>query len=148
MHTHDIMLAKMLCWEMGLQALEVALFDGMGRPSLLLVSASMLKRSIGCKQSKELCCNMFAACRGCGNTPLTSPKPLHIALSADVYEAVRNIREKYPDAPVFLVGFSIGAYTMTKYIGEADSGVWPEGAVPFLLNPSPLPHPTPCPAFV
>lgn len=90
---------------------------------------------------------MFAACRGCGNTPLTSPKPLHIALSADVYEAVRNIREKYPDAPVFLVGFSIGAYTMTKYIGEADSGVWPEGAVPFLLTPAPPPtppHPSPC----
>ncbi len=66
-------------------------------------------------------------CRGCGNTPLTNPKPLHIGLSADVYEAVRNIRQKFPDAPVFLVGFSIGAYTMTKYVGEADSGVWPEG---------------------
>ena len=52
---------------------------------------------------------------------------MHIGLSADVYEAVRYIRQMFPDAPVFLVGFSIGAYTMTKYVGEADSGVWPEG---------------------
>ena len=52
---------------------------------------------------------------------------MHIALSADVYEAVRSIRQLLPEAPVFLVGFSIGAYTMTKYVGEADSGVWPEG---------------------
>ena len=73
------------------------------------------------------------SCRGCGNTPLTSPKPLHIALSADVYEAVRSVRKKFPDAPVLLVGFSIGAYTMTKYVGEADSGVWPEGAALCIL---------------
>ncbi len=69
-------------------------------------------------------------CRGCGGTPLTNAKPLHIALSADVYEAVQSIRENFADAPVFLVGFSIGAYTMTKYVAEADSGVWPEGAAP------------------
>lgn len=52
---------------------------------------------------------------------------MHIGLSADVYQAVRYIRQQFPDAPLFLVGFSIGAYTMTKYVGEADSGVWPEG---------------------
>lgn len=51
---------------------------------------------------------------------------MHIALSADVYEAVRSIQQHFPDAPVFLVGFSIAAYTMTKYLGEADSGVWPD----------------------
>lgn len=80
-----------------------------------------------CKEAKKMGWRSVAMnYRGCGNTPLTSPKPLHIGLSADVYEGVRNIRQKYPDAPVFLVGFSIGAYTMTKYVGEADSGVWPE----------------------
>lgn len=52
---------------------------------------------------------------------------MHIGLSADVYEAVHYIRQQFPHAPVFLVGFSIGAYTMTKYVGEADSGVWPKG---------------------
>lgn len=80
-----------------------------------------------CKEAKKMGWRSVAMnYRGCGNTPLTSPKPLHIALSADVYEAVRSVREKFPDAPVLLVGFSIGAYTMTKYVGEADSGVWPE----------------------
>lgn len=52
---------------------------------------------------------------------------MHIALTADVYAAVREIRRRHPQAPVFLIGFSIGAYTMTKYVAEADSGVWPEG---------------------
>ena len=68
-----------------------------------------------------------SSCRGCGETPLTNAKPVHIALTADVYAAVRKVREKYPLAPVFVIGFSIGAYTLTKYVGEADSGVWPEG---------------------
>ena len=61
---------------------------------------------------------------------------MHIGLSADVYEAVRYIRQQFPDAPVFLVGFSIGAYTMTKYVGEADSGVWPEGQTCALERPA------------
>lgn len=52
---------------------------------------------------------------------------MHIALTADVYAAVHHIRQKFPQAPVFVIGFSIGAYTLTKYVGEADSGVWPEG---------------------
>lgn len=79
---------------------------------------------------KEACNNGWRAVsmnyRGCGGTPLTNAKPMHIALTADVYAAVRHIRQQYPQAPVYLVGFSIGAYTMTKYVGEADSGVWPE----------------------
>ena len=54
---------------------------------------------------------------------------MHIGLSCDAYEAVRHIRQQFPDAPVFLVGFSIGAYTMTKYVAEVDSGVWPEGTL-------------------
>ena len=78
-----------------------------------------------CKISHRLSCT--ASCRGCGETPLTNAKPMHIALTADVYAAVRKVREKYPQAPVFVIGFSIGAYTLTKYVGEADSGVWPEG---------------------
>ncbi|KAL3145075.1 hypothetical protein ABBQ32_013084 [Trebouxia sp. C0010 RCD-2024] len=80
-----------------------------------------------CKEAKKMGWRSVAMnYRGCGNTPLTSPKPMHIGLSADVYQAVRYIRQQFPNAPVFLVGFSIGAYTMTKYVGEADSGVWSE----------------------
>ena len=62
---------------------------------------------------------------------------MHIALTADVYAAIHKVKQKYPQAPVFVVGFSIGAYTLTKYVGETDSGVWPEGQ---LLNHDVLMH--------
>ena len=92
--------------------------------AVLLASFTMYAYCV-CKIFHRLSCN--ASCRGCGETPLTNAKPTHIALTADVYAAVCKVREKYPQAPVFVVGFSIGAYTLTKYVGEADSGVWPEG---------------------
>ncbi|KAL3130184.1 hypothetical protein ABBQ38_008488 [Trebouxia sp. C0009 RCD-2024] len=83
-----------------------------------------------CKEAKKMGWRSVAMnYRGCGNTPLTNSKPMHIGLSADVYEAVHHIRQLFPDIPVFVVGFSIGAYTMTKYVGEADSDIWPEGGV-------------------
>ena len=66
-------------------------------------------------------------CRGCGSTPLTSPKPFSISDSRAVYEVVRHLRAGHPEAPLFMVGFSIGAYTLTKYVYEVDTGVFGSG---------------------
>ena len=35
----------------------------------------------------------------------------------------------YPQAPIFAVGFSLGAYNLNKYVGEVDSGIYPEGTI-------------------
>ena len=69
-------------------------------------------------------------CRGCGGQPLTSPRPFHQARdSADVHAAVLAIAAKFPEAPVFVVGFSLGAYTAHKYLGERDAGKYGPGAL-------------------
>ncbi|KAK9821874.1 hypothetical protein WJX74_008155 [Apatococcus lobatus] len=64
--------------------------------------------------------------RGCGSTPLTSARCFSYADTADVYAAVSHCQKIYPQAPIFAVGFSLGAYNLNKYVGEVDSGVYPE----------------------
>ena len=44
-----------------------------------------------------------------------------------MYAAVSHCQKMYPQAPIFAVGYSLGAYNLNKYIGEVDSGVYPEG---------------------
>ena len=73
------------------------------------------------------------ACRGCGGQPLTSPRPFHQARdSSDLHEAVLALAQKFPEAPIFVVGFSLGAYTTNTYIGERDAGVYGPGVPPAL----------------
>ncbi|KAK9813687.1 hypothetical protein WJX73_003815 [Symbiochloris irregularis] len=67
--------------------------------------------------------------RGVGGVPLTSPRPFHQPTdTADVAQAIQHVRSKYPGAPIFAVGFSLGAYTLNKFMGEVDSGVFPAEA--------------------
>lgn len=67
-------------------------------------------------------------CRGCGDTKLTSPMPFHQpADTKDIFLAIRTLRKAFPEAAVFAAGFSLGAYTLNKYLGEADSGVFSTG---------------------
>ena len=71
----------------------------------------------------------ICACRGCGGQALTSPRPFHQARdSADLHEAVLAIAALFPEAPIFVVGFSLGAYCTNTYIGERDAGKYGPGA--------------------
>ncbi|MCJ1429728.1 hypothetical protein MMC29_007643 [Sticta canariensis] len=73
--------------------------------------------------------------RGCGDTKLTSPVPFHQPQDTkDIYVAIKTLRKRFPEAPVFAAGFSLGAYTLNKYVGEADSGVFASGAILQLLG--------------
>lgn len=66
--------------------------------------------------------------RGCGGVPLTTPKIFCQADTSDIYESVKEIRLQYPEAPIFAAGFSLGGYTLNKYVGQVDTGVYgPEG---------------------
>lgn len=37
---------------------------------------------------------------------------------------VEAIHQRYPAAPVFAVGYSLGALLLTKYLADAESGQW------------------------
>ncbi|CAM9351489.1 unnamed protein product [Sphacelaria rigidula] len=56
--------------------------------------------------------------RGCGGTRLTSGWTYNGSYTGDVRMAVCNIRRRYPAAPIFAVGFSLGANLLVKYLGE------------------------------
>ena len=56
--------------------------------------------------------------RGCGGVPLTSSHPFTAARTSDLHYAVLLIRDRYPNRSLFAAGFSLGAGTLLKYLGE------------------------------
>ena len=72
--------------------------------------------------------------RGCGGVPLTTPKIFCQADTSDIFEAVKEIRSQFPDAPIFAAGFSLGGYTLNKYVGQVDTGVYGPGQGFLLLH--------------
>lgn len=56
--------------------------------------------------------------RGCGGTRLTSGWSYSGAFTGDVRLAVSHIRHRYPEAPIYAVGYSLGANLLVKYLGE------------------------------
>ena len=62
--------------------------------------------------------------------PLTTPKIFCQADTSDIYASIKEIRAQFPGAPVFAVGFSLGGYTLNKYVGQVDTAVYPQGQIP------------------
>ena len=57
--------------------------------------------------------------RGCGGLKLTTPRGYNAAYTGDLRSLVRQISVRLEkDVPIFLVGSSLGANIMTKYLGE------------------------------
>jgi len=72
--------------------------------------------------------------RGAGGSTLTSPCGFHAGKSDDVRAVIHHIRENYPHAPLFAIGFSLGANILGKYLGEAGDQT-PLSAAVLLSNP-------------
>ena len=65
--------------------------------------------------------NYRAVCfnaRGTGDTILTTPIAFNAAKTGDCRQAIRHLHEKYPKAPIFAIGYSLGANILTKYLTE------------------------------
>ncbi|KAA1474448.1 AB-hydrolase YheT [Dentipellis sp. KUC8613] len=56
--------------------------------------------------------------RGCNQTPVTSPKLSHAGVTDDIRHAILWISASFPTSPIYGLGFSVGANTLTKYAGE------------------------------
>ncbi len=55
--------------------------------------------------------------RGCGGVKLSVG--LHsAAVTHDIRMAVKLVSKRYPLSPLFVVGYSLGANTVVKYLGE------------------------------
>jgi len=78
--------------------------------------------------------------RGCGGAPLTTPRGYTGAYTGDIRSVVQNITSRFNDeAKLFLVGNSLGANLITKYLGEEGlSETLPEGVAGGISLGNPL----------
>ncbi|KAJ8451085.1 hypothetical protein Cgig2_026894 [Carnegiea gigantea] len=56
--------------------------------------------------------------RGCGHSPVTTPKFYSASFTGDLREVVEHVHCRYPKANVYAVGWSLGANILVRYLGE------------------------------
>ena len=56
--------------------------------------------------------------RGCGGVAATTPEGNYGVCASDVTQAIAHVRARLPLAPLFLVGYSLGAMVATRYLAE------------------------------
>ena len=67
--------------------------------------------------------------RGCGGVELRTPSGFTAHRTDDHRDAVEHVQRKYPRAPLFGVGYSLGAGLLLKYLGEEGAASPLRGAV-------------------
>ncbi|KAK8864489.1 hypothetical protein IAR55_001739 [Kwoniella newhampshirensis] len=67
--------------------------------------------------------------RGCAKTPITSHHLYSSGNTIDTHTTTTYMASLFPDAPLFGVGFSLGAGVMTRYLGEHGANSRLSGAV-------------------
>ena len=77
-------------------------------------------------------------CRGTSESPLTTPQFYSASYTGDVRHVVDLLHERFPDAPLFAIGWSLGANILTNFLGEEGENAKLDGAAalcnPFDLN--------------
>ena len=77
-------------------------------------------------------------CRGTSDSPLTTPQFYSASFTGDVRAVVDELAMRWPGAPLFAVGWSLGANILTNFLGEEGKSAKLAGAVamcnPFDLN--------------
>ena len=60
--------------------------------------------------------------RGCSGEPNRTPRAYHSGDTEDLAYVAAELKERYPDRPLGLVGFSLGGNVALKFLGEGGSG--------------------------
>ncbi|KAK2962082.1 putative Medium-chain fatty acid ethyl ester synthase/esterase 2 [Blattamonas nauphoetae] len=77
--------------------------------------------------------------RGCCGLKLSTMRMYNGGYTEDFHIALKLISERYPNAPISLVGFSLGGNMIGKYLGERTSKNHPFLEYDHIKNPSPIP---------
>ncbi|KAK2962234.1 putative Embryogenesis-associated protein EMB8 [Blattamonas nauphoetae] len=59
--------------------------------------------------------------RGCAGAKITTPRTYNGGATEDIHIAMKEIAKRFPQAPIALVGFSMGGNQLAKYLGEFKS---------------------------
>lgn len=76
--------------------------------------------------------------RGTSESPVTTPQFYSASFTQDLRHVVGHVAAKYPGAPLFAAGWSLGANILTRYLGEEGSAT-PLTAAIAMCNPFNLP---------
>lgn len=57
-------------------------------------------------------------CRGTSESPLTTPQFYSASYTGDIRHVVNELRERFPNAPLLAIGWSLGANILTNFLGE------------------------------
>lgn len=76
--------------------------------------------------------------RGTSASPVTTAQFYSASFTGDMRCVVGHVAAKYPDAPLFAAGWSLGANILTRYLGEEGSATPVQAAVA-MCNPFNLP---------
>jgi len=64
------------------------------------------------------CRVVVMVCRGLCGVPMTTPRPYNAGYTEDLRVSIKHIHERFPNAPLLLAGFSLGANLVCRYICE------------------------------
>ena len=67
--------------------------------------------------------------RGCSGEPNRLARSYHSGESGDIGRLVAELRRRWPDAPLYAVGYSLGGNALLKYLGEAGEATPLAGAL-------------------
>ncbi|GJU25205.1 embryogenesis-associated protein EMB8-like protein [Tanacetum coccineum] len=67
--------------------------------------------------------------RGCGNSPVITPKFYSASFTGDIGEVVVELSSRYPDANLYAAGWSLGANILVRYLGQEGDRCLLSGAV-------------------
>ncbi|RDW70186.1 alpha hydrolase-3 [Coleophoma crateriformis] len=67
--------------------------------------------------------------RGCANHKITSPILYNARATWDCRQTVKWLKKKFPNRPLYGIGFSLGANILTNYVGEEGSACMLKAAV-------------------
>lgn len=59
--------------------------------------------------------------RGCGGLPNLKPRAYHAGDTADNFWVLKTVHERFPNAPMYAVGVSLGGNQLAKCLGEKSS---------------------------
>jgi len=57
-------------------------------------------------------------CRGTSESPLTTPQFYSASYTGDIRHVVNELHERFPNAPLLAIGWSLGANILTNFLGE------------------------------
>lgn len=121
-----------LCWTKNNDGPVIALFHGL-EGCIRSHYASRMMAAVEARHWR----GVFMHFRGCSGELNRLDRSYHSGETGDIGFLLDTLRDRYPDAPLFAIGYSLGGNALLKYLGERGEDTPLDAAVtvsvPFLL---------------